>query len=255
MSNKLRTIIIEDESSAVELLLSHLKKIGGIDVLKTVDSINHAEDAIHYHKPDLIFLDVELRDGTAFQWLKRIPNRQLHFGIIFITAFSKYRIQAIDVVGPQGRFFQFLTKPFTTSNLQAIIEKFNEDRAEKRQYEDQIKKKRKKLVIRTKSETRPIQFENISYIESSGSYSDIYLMNGKRTCILKSLTRLEEDLPENFFRLSDKHIINAGHIHIFKRGGTRGRKCLMNCGKREPVGLPVPKARVKALDIFIIKHV
>lgn len=201
---KVRTILVDDESLAlkrVELLLQEFREF---DIISFCTDGNIAIEKINELNPDLIFLDVNLIQMTGFDVLKNIKHNPL---VIFITAYDKHAIKAFDYFA-----FDFLLKPFKDARFYKCIERiqtFFLDK-DKSAYNEKFKnlvnhfstpKKSevffsKKLPVKLGNKIHLVPAEEIIYILASGYYSEIYTEN-KKYVLRDSITNLTDQL-ENY---------------------------------------------------------
>ncbi|MEM8890228.1 MAG: response regulator, partial [Bacteroidota bacterium] len=117
----LKAIIVEDERASRETLHSYLEKYcADVEVLEMADSVKTGVIAIREHKPDLVFLDVEMPYGNAFDLLEEIG--EINFQTIFVTAYSHYAIKALNYSASY-----YLLKPIDIEELIAAVDKVKQN--------------------------------------------------------------------------------------------------------------------------------
>jgi len=122
MEKKLSVIILDDEPDAVasiELIVKEFCK--QVEIVATANLIDHGWELIREHDPDLILLDVDMPRGSGFDLLERFPLRR--FGVIFITAYSKY-VQRAQQYGA----FDYLHKPIDIEHFNKVIDRYIQHR-------------------------------------------------------------------------------------------------------------------------------
>lgn len=189
------------------------------------DGVGSGLKAIAIANPDIVFLDVELDDGTGFDLLSKL--HEINFHLVFITAHNKYAIDAFRFSA-----IDFLLKPINPEELIEAFEKISKNRnntflqEQLNLMQDSLKKiasKEKKLVLK---DSNSIYFVNVSDIircESDGQYTEFWIENNKNIIISKSLKEYEEMLePYGFIRPHHSHLINTNKILRFDKvdGGT-----------------------------------
>jgi two-component system, LytTR family, response regulator len=113
----LRTIVIDDERLAREVICNYLKTYGNdIEIVATASSVKTAYKAIIKHQPDFIFLDVEMADGKGFDLLLKFEK--IDFKVIFVTAYSEYAVKAFRFSA-----VDYLLKPVKIDELISAVEK------------------------------------------------------------------------------------------------------------------------------------
>ncbi len=217
-----KAIIIDDETGARESLANILEKFfPAVDVLAKADSAKKGLEAIRFYKPDLIFLDVEMPKGNAFDMLSHLEK--IDFDVIFITAFDHYAIRAIKFSA-----LDYLLKPIDIDDLREAIKRHEKKRTEKNSIHENLnvllnnlKKENsdRKVAIADMEGLTFIQLSDIVRCESDGNYTLIFMEGGKKMLSSKSLTEYDELLSEdNFFRVHRSHLINLSHIKKYYRG-------------------------------------
>lgn len=218
----IRAIIIEDERHCTNRLLKLLAHHSGfITVVGCFDTIDLAKQAIEQLQPDLVFLDILLRDSTAFDLLKVI--NKINFKIIFTTAYDKYAIKAIKFSA-----FDYLLKPIDHEELSETILRLKpeisiSDSSEKIKVliQNTVNSGLKKLTIVTEKETFYLPIEEIVHCKADGSYTHFFLANKKRVVASKTLKYFNELLEDlSFFRVHQSHLINLKHIVKYEKGNS-----------------------------------
>ncbi|MBP1676544.1 MAG: response regulator [Bacteroidetes bacterium] len=223
----MKIIIVDDELSPRE----HAKRLLAeffpeIIVCAEAENIVSAYEAILLHQPDVVLLDVDLTDGTAFELLNRF--QQIHFSVIFITAFEQYAIKAIKFSA-----LDYLLKPYTTAEFVEAIRKAQRKETEQEtnlkfnvllqnfQYQQQLSK----IVLRTSDSIHVVQLDDIIRLQADGAYTAFYLVSRKPIVISKNLKEYDNLLENNgFIRTHQSHLVNSKHIVCFHKsdGGSLG---------------------------------
>ncbi len=240
--NKLKTIVIDDEIDAVNFIRSIIKEYCPLlEVEDVAHSANEGEKKINEHKPDLVFLDVEMPHGSGFDLLCRFPEKT--FDVIFITAFNHYAIKAIKFSA-----VDYILKPININEFIAAVEKVIEKRKQHVSKEDSFQTLLEnvrsampgKLAIPTSDGMEYLNTKEIIRIEADRSYSWFYLINNKKILVSRNLKEYQELLTDrNFFRSHNSHLINLEHVKKFIRheGGAieldDGSQVPISRGKRD----------------------
>jgi len=221
----IRTIIIDDEPLAIESLELILKKKcrEDVQVIASTNSPQMGKSLIEKHKPDLVFLDVEMPGMSGIDLVKSIANPGFH--VVFVTAFDAYAVEAFRLSA-----MDYLLKPVNVDDIIGVIAKIKKElEKNENQLEVQLKTLEKLLEhSSTAIESRigiamadKIVFVNISdilYCEAQGVYTTIYLNEGKKILASKTLGDFETQLtPNKFFRIHHSTLINLNHIKEFQR--------------------------------------
>lgn len=221
----IRAIIIDDEPLAIDALEIILKKKCGDDVqvIATSNSPQLGKSLIDQHKPDLVFLDIEMPGISGIDVVRSFLNPT--FRVVFITAFDAYAIEALRLSA-----IDYLLKPVEVDDIVRIVSKIkNEIWKDENLLDNQLKNLQKLLSKNNDSaESRigiamadKIIFVNISdilYCEAKGVYTNIYLQDGKKILASKPLGDFESQLAiHKFFRIHHSTLINLNCIKEFQR--------------------------------------
>lgn len=213
---KIKCLIIDDDPFILELLQDKLNQyIPEVEVLDIASSGNEGLQKISKYQPDLIFLDVEMLDMTGFEMLGQLD--EIRFQTIFITSYSHYAIKAI-----RFNALDYLLKPIDLGELRKSIKRYK-SKIKKAPAFDHLQlalhnmrtanTSEHQLVLQTQKDEIRLILKDIIRIEGERNYSFIYLANGKRKLVTKTLSDLEELLHEkDFFRCHKSYLINIHHI-------------------------------------------
>lgn len=219
----LRSLIIDDEKGARETLTKMLTRYcPDVDICGEADTVNSAVDLILDRKPDLVFLDIHLSLGTAFDILKRIED--VNFEIIFTTAYDRYALNAIKLSA-----IDYLLKPIGLEDLRQAIIKVKKRREKEGHYEtrslqsiaEEFKEKNaevKKITLSTFEGLIVVYLQDIIRCEGYKNYTTFYLKTGKKIIVSRTLKEYEELLTEyGFFRIYQSHLVNLNFIKKYNR--------------------------------------
>jgi two-component system LytT family response regulator len=221
----IRTIIIDDEPSAVSVLSTLLQKYcrDDIDLLASANTPEEGRLLIEELHPNLVFLDVEMPGMTGVDLIRSFekPN----FRVVFVTAYDAYALEAFRV-----NAIDYLLKPIGSEDVIKVVEKIKNDvRNELGRLSDQIKNLDKLLSTHSDSPDQKIgiamaekivfiHFDDIIYCEASGSYTYVYLISGQKLISSKALGEFESQLKgSRFFRIHHHYLINMNHVDEFQR--------------------------------------
>lgn len=217
----LRTIIVDDEKSARESLASLLQTYCPlIEIIGTADSVKQGIAAIEKHKPHLVFLDVQMQDGSGFNLLEALPEN--NFEVIFTTAYDQYALKAIKFSA-----LDYLLKPINIEELKLAVQKAidntSKDDLNKRVISllENIKQGNihKKIALPFVSGFRVVDVNFIIRCQADRNYTHIYLSDGSKETASKSLKEFEDMLSEHsFFRTHQSHLINLNHVKNYLKG-------------------------------------
>lgn len=216
---------IEDELNNQILLESLLKKHFANNIILTgkATTVDDGINLINLKRPQLVFLDIELKKGDSFQLLEKINSTTgINFEIIFLTAFNEYAIKAFRL-----NAIDYLLKPISINELKAAVEKaiFKiENKTPSTNIQLLLKQLAeninvKKIGISILEGTQFIKQEDIIKLEASGNGCIVYLINNKKVYCTKGLKDIEEILPSNnFIRVHHTWIINTIFLKKYYKG-------------------------------------
>lgn len=208
-TNKIRTIIVEDEPNDMDAIQILLGKIPTIEIVDTAKNIEQAIAAITYHKPDLVLLDIILYGREAFEVLDIIAQYNLNPKVVFTTGHSTYQEEAMQYAA-----FEYLLKPIDRFKLTELVRKIEQQPSVPfgESYQ-KLKSTQNKIVIKSQTNFVVINPNEIVYIKADGNDSDFFLESGITTNLGKQLKYIEEQLDSTIFeRIEKSHIVNLSKI-------------------------------------------
>lgn len=245
-----KAIIVEDEKMSRETLRRMLEKYcPQVDIVAEADGYRTGIEMIKKHGPDVVFLDIQMPDGSGFRLLEEFGEAD--FEVIFTTAFDQFAIKAIKFSA-----LDYLLKPIIPQELINAIEKLENKRVQSRKsknievFLENIKNKEestRKIVLSTSDKIHVIPVDDIIRCESDNYYTQFHFTDGKRLMVSKTLKENEEMLAQyNFIRPHKSHLINVKYIKSFLR--QEGGYIIMTDGTRIPVSR---RKREKIMDILM----
>jgi len=226
----IKTIIIEDELNVREALKKMLRIIApSIEIIAETAYVSDAIKLIKVNKPNLVFMDIELEDGTGFDILNQLEN--LNFNIIFTTAYNQYAIKAFKYSA-----IDYLLKPTDPSELQSAIERSIENIQNKQEHQELLQvlkqnhnKSANKIVLKTTEQRYIIPTVDIIRLEANGAYTN-FITKDKKIIISKNLKYYQDILDKNFIRCHQSHLINKEHIK-----GVKDKSIIMSNNEIIPI--------------------
>jgi two-component system LytT family response regulator len=225
MSEKIKAIIIEDESQSRDILRQYIAKYcESVKLVGEAVNINEGEALIESARPQLVFLDIEMPFGSGFDLLERLP--EVNFEVVFITAYSEYAIQALNISAAY-----YILKPIAIDDLVAAVEKVkaklkegNEAFSNTKLLAENIKASQlqsQKLVLPKMDGFDVVKIADIIRVEAADNYANIFLVDNKKYLISKPLKYYEDLLTDyGFLRSHKSHLVNLNHIVKYKKGKT-----------------------------------
>ncbi|MBL7701946.1 MAG: response regulator transcription factor [Ferruginibacter sp.] len=214
-------IIIDDEAKGRlalrEKLAAYCKQV---NVLAEASNGQEALLLIQHHKPQLIFLDIEMPKMNGFEMLSALSEKKFH--IIFTTAYDQYAIKAIKYAA-----FDYLLKPIDIEELKTAVEKIEQKQNHQTQTQAELlqqnlqhpKKQLNKLAIPTLDGLLFFDINDIIHLEANSNYTFIHFLNKPKITASKTLKEFEEILPPGiFFRTHHSHLINLNYIKRYIKG-------------------------------------
>ena len=240
---KLRAILVEDEANSREILRNYLQKYcPDVQVLGEANSVQQGLELIHSSDPDLVFLDVEMPFGNAFDLLDQVPERR--FETVFVTAYDHY---AKDALNNQAAYY--LMKPISIEELIRAVAHVKEILEKEKALADTVLKAAMtkadgKLTLPQQAGFLVVNVHEIMYCKADDNYTEIFLKDGKHL-ISKTLKYFEEALSSySFVRIHKSYLVNVNEIQRYHRG--KGGMVTLSNGKE----IMVSASRKKELLSF-----
>ncbi len=215
----IRTIIIEDElnvRSGLKKMFSILEPT--IEIIGETGFVKEGISLIETMKPDLVFMDVELEDGTCFDLLNQLE--QLDFQIIFTTAYNQYAITAFKYSA-----VDYILKPVDPSELKGAIARALDNIKHKTEHQEllnviknNLEEDDKKIILKTTEQHYVISTKDIIHLQAGGAYT-IFITTDKKIIVSKNIKHYQEILGEDFIRCHQSHLVQKRHIVGFDKNG------------------------------------
>lgn len=206
----IRVCIVDDEPLAINEMEMLLGENGGIEICGKATNAMEAIELVNKEKPDVVFLDIQLKEINAFSILEKL---KVNTHIVFVTAYDKFATRAFEV-----NALDYLLKPVHPLRLKETLERYKSNTNFQRPKELTYKYA-DRIIISEKNEYKLIIIKDILFISSDGDYTTIHLNNDKKKLILKSMNDWEKLLPnEHFARIHRATIINLEYIERIEKG-------------------------------------
>ncbi len=241
--------IIEDEKEIRELYKSIIfKRFPECTQIIEASSMSEGVSLLKQNNPDVLILDIDLKDGTGFDVLKEI--KPYNFSLIFSTAFNEYAINAIKFSA-----LDYILKPIDEEEFCSAIDKAISLK-EKQSLESQLRNffeqyeknnQSKKLVLKTAGEFNIVDICDIVYCQSDNSYTTFYFSNNESIIVSKGMKEYEDLLCEyNFFRPHNSYMVNLNFVK--KLDKSDGGFLILKTGKEIPVSIRKKARLISVLD-------
>lgn len=220
----IKAVIIDDEQHSIETLKWKLENYcPDVEVQAAFDSPAEGVVYLKQNSPDLLFLDIEMPMLNGFDVLEEL-GRDISFDIIFTTAYDNFGIQAVKFSA-----LDYLLKPVQNKELKEAIDKHLK-KAKQKIPPEQIdvlltnvhaEKKGKvgKIALASKESIEFVNAPEIICCEANSNYTNVYMTDGRRRVISKTLKEFEDMLsPHQFFRTHNSFLVNLARVKEFIRG-------------------------------------
>jgi len=246
MPDLLKILIVDDEPEACELLKYMLQEENGIEIVGTAGNVDQAVSLLHSENPQLVLLDIQMPGKDGFQFIELVQESGLEPGIIFVTAYEHYAIQAI-----RNSVFDYLMKPVRQEELNTAILRYRDSRKRIRRQDlsQLIETLRENVPGKVKLNIRSgyilINPQEVVYCQADGNYTHIQLVNGAQEITTQNLGAIEELLKgSSYFRASRSYLLNLKYL-------TRVDRKSCNCILEYPgdtCSIRIPAQKIKMLE-------
>jgi len=216
--HQIRTLIIEDNPQTLQYIEELVINNPGLSLLGKASNIDDANKKLKVLSPNLVLMDIELGDATAFDLLDKFQNN--NFDLIFITGHEEYFRKAFEYFA-----FSFLPKPFDKEKFEEVVQTYlQKTRRMFNHYKfeflkDFIQARSSKFLLQTGNIHLTIDLEDVAFCKSDGNYTFFYFVDGSNIMANNTLKFYCQLLDQKgFFRISRFHLINIQNIDsIHKR--------------------------------------
>jgi two-component system, LytTR family, response regulator len=236
----IRTVIVDDEPWARSRIAALLGKEPDFAIVSECANVEQAVESISSERPDLIFLDVQLRDRTGFEVIDAIGAESMPL-VIFATAYDTYTLQAFDV-----HALDYLLKPFDEARLRLSLSRARKrlqtadnDHAALRDLLSAVKSERRylqRLAVTHRDRLMFVRAADVDWLEASGNYVTVHV--GSNTYLVReTLNAMESRLhPQHFLRLHRSTIVNIDRIRQLSPWVRGEQAAVLNDGTQLTVG-------------------
>ncbi|MDY8136673.1 LytTR family DNA-binding domain-containing protein [Aquimarina sp. 2201CG5-10] len=224
----LSAIIVDDEANSRAILRNYLGKYcPSVKVLGEAASVKETLELLKSNDPDLLFLDVEMPYGNAFDLLEQVPDRT--FEIVFVTAYDHYAVEALNA---QATYY--LLKPIAIDNLIKAVDHVSHIKEREKELQDavlisKVSATEGKITIPQQDGFEVLEISDILYCEADDNYTKIFLDKGRKL-VSKTLKYFEDSLtPHGFARIHKSYLVNVNKVIRYRKG--KGGSIVLSSGK------------------------
>ncbi len=244
MEPKLNALIVDDEESARRLMEKLLEETLLFSDIRMAQSVDFALGELNNFSPDLIFLDIKMPGKYGIEFVNELHFSDGKPGIVFVTAYDQYAIQAIKV-----QAFDYLLKPVNRKELKECIEKYiqkQEEHLAQESQKNESARKIQRIKVNTRTGTVFINPSTILFCKAEGNYTTICTGDKEFLCSM-NLGKLREQLPAvGFIRIGRSLIVNFEYITLLDRK----KSSITLIRENETVTIKIPHQHLKDLDII-----
>lgn len=227
---KLNSIIVDDEETSRGILRNYLAKYcPNVNVLGEASNVEEALILIRNNDLDLVFLDVEMPYGNAFDLLDKVGD--INFETVFVTAYNHYAVEALN-----AHASYYLMKPISIDELIKAVDYVSEIKSKENALQDQVLIPKTntvngKITIPQQDGFEVINTSDILYCKADDNYTEIYLNTNKKKLVSKTLKYFEDALNDtNFARVHKSFLVNVNEIIKYVKG--KGGSVVLSNGKQ-----------------------
>ncbi|WP_378181857.1 LytR/AlgR family response regulator transcription factor [Aquimarina sp. SS2-1] len=225
----LTAIVVDDEANSRAILKNYLNKYcPSVKVIGEAASVPETLKILESNDPDLLFLDVEMPYGNAFDLLEQVPERT--FETVFVTAYDHY---AVDALNAQATYY--LLKPIAIDNLIKAVDHVTHIKEREKELQDKVLTPKisatadGKITIPQQDGFEVLKVAEILYCQADDNYTKIFLHQGQKL-VSKTLKYFEDSLTDQgFVRIHKSYLVNVNAIIRYKKG--KGGSVQLNSGK------------------------
>lgn len=204
----LSILIVDDEEHGRQNLVQTIQKhCPSITKIRIAIDAFEAKSLLEIETPDILFLDINMPKIDGFEFLESLSSR--NFAVIFVTAFAEFSIRALKIGA-----LDYLLKPISTEELVRAIDRVVNQKSIKVESTKNVSK----LLVPQLNGFTLINLNDIIRFEASDNYTVIFLINGQKLMVSKSIGDFENQLSDtDFYRIHKSHIINLSHIVTYSQ--------------------------------------
>jgi two-component system LytT family response regulator len=227
----MRAIIVDDETKARDTLKGLLEILDAqVEIVGEAATVNEGESLLRQIEADVLFLDIELADGSGFEILNRLGK--IKPKVVFTTAYDNHAVEAF-----RKNAIDYLLKPISLDELSESLDKVREFTAIPQQSEsimslvNELKEKMtsRRIAINSSNKMSFVEVNDIIYCKSESAYSTVFMIDGSKIMSTSTLKSLEADfVADGFFRVNNSYLVNLSKIKTFNKTVNHGVVILEN---------------------------
>jgi len=217
--DKLRVIIADDESDALEVLENIFIDTGKVEIVQAIADPLKIESAVNKHRPDAIFLDIEMPGQNGISLLANIREYNHDLQVVYVTAYEKYIKEAIKL-----NVYSYLLKPVDRQELTELVDKLI------LQKKPPLNPIQNKIKLPVKGGYVYLKPEDLLKLEAEGNYTRLTTIRDEEFISSYNMGRLFDKLPASFFRINRGCVLNGDYI--YKINKTKNT-CLVLINKKQ----------------------
>ena len=246
MEDLLKILIVDDEPEARELLKYMLQDSDNMEIVGLAENVDEAIVLLNQEKPHLVLLDIQMPGRDGFNFIELVQEAGKEPGIIFVTAYEHYAIQAI-----RNSVFDYIMKPVRQGELNMAIDRYRSSRKRvgKQDINQLIEALKETSVSKVKLNTRAgyilINPQEVVYCQADGNYTHIKLVNGVQETTTQNLGAIDRLLSgSSFFRASRSYLLNLKYLTRVDR---KSCSCILEY-PGDSCSIKIPAQKIKLLE-------
>jgi len=238
----IKAVIIDDVLSAMKMLESDISEhLPEVEIIGKASSVVEAAKLLRKLTPDVVFLDIELEDGTGFDLLEILP--EINFKIIFVTASDQHAIRAFRFSA-----IDYLLKPINVEDLIEAVGKISlfDSKEKVEVLLEHQKEDRSRITLHSSEEIKIVQVQDIIRCASDNNYTYFYFLNGSKFLVTRTLKSFDQLLDgQGFLRVHQSHLVNLRHVKSYMK--SEGGYLLMTDKSQVPVAV---RKKAEVLEVL-----
>ena len=209
-NNPIKSILIDDEPLALEVLKSHLHNFPRIEIVNTFSNAGDAMNWLESNHVDVVFTDIQMPGITGLELVKN--QYPAPHAVIFTTAHTNFAADAFEFEA-----LDYLLKPISPERMDKAIKRLEEYISIKRGTNEDVSVKPDFVFVKVDGQHQKIAYNDILFVEAFADYVKIWISNEKRIVTLQTMRNMETALPaERFVRIHRSYIVSKSHIEAIQ---------------------------------------